>query len=123
MATFHFKTRHIPGSIVTEDRSARASYLVDAKTSIVAPWAGVIDVSIATDLKPWAVGVRLAFTDYRVGTLAWEELTPDRALWGCLLRGANPRHVALFALIQDDWPVIGKSFGLVAPPSPPTGRE
>lgn len=108
MNPYQFRTSCIPGVIVGHNACA-ASYEIGFRTHMTTRWGGVVNLSVAKDLKPWAEPVPLTFDSFRVGTAAWIDLEDDQRLWGCLLRG--PRNLAvLFALIENDWPVVRRSI-------------
>lgn len=118
MATYEFRTNHIPGVVVQDDRPARTTYALSEHRHAVCTWAGVIELCIAANIKPWSRAVPLTFSAYRVGNGAWQDLVEGERLWGCLLRGPS-NHAVVFALLKNGWPVVGKPrFN-----APPTHRE
>lgn len=110
MPTYQFQTKSIPGVVVSDDRAANASACIGAGRHVNSIWGGVMDVSIAGSLKPWAEPTQLGFTSYKVGNNEWQELEPGQRIWGCLLHGSGYQTV-VFALIDHGWPVVGKRRG------------
>lgn len=108
MASYFFRTDHIPGVVVCDDREASIAYELAELRYGVAYWGGVMECSIAHNLKPWAFPVRLAFTGYRVGCGDWCDLPKDARLWGCRLMGLKPAEVVVFALLQNGLPMTTK---------------
>ncbi len=107
MPTYQFQSKSIPGVVVTDDNAGNTSVYIGAGRYLSSIWGGVMDVSIARALRPWAEPAQLDFTSYKVGNRSWEELEPGQRIWGCLLHGTGYQTV-VFALIDHGWPVVGK---------------
>lgn len=109
MASYEFRTSHIPGVVIADDRPGHVSYALSTNRQGFARWGGVIEKRIASELKPWARPVRFGFTAYRVASLGdWQELQVGEYLWGCMLQGPGSL-VVVFALLENGLPVIGSS--------------
>lgn len=114
MSTYNFRTNHIPGVVVHDDRGARVLYQLNRTRAAVAAWGGVMDAKVAQDLRPWAHPVILPFSAFQVGAERWHELLKGTHLWGCRLQGPKLTDVVVFALLSNGWPVVAQG-GLKKP--------
>ena len=111
MLRYQFKTRSIPGVVVSSDRSALTSFRVNATTYMTAIWCGVIECEKAAALRPWSDPVHLDFTGYKIDDGDWIELLAYEEIWGCYLKGPKPGQGALFALIENGRPILATKRG------------
>lgn len=106
MSTYSFLESRWPEIILADDMPGRVSYEVTDNRYTGANWGGVMDVSVARALKPWAKPVRLPLLAYRYGNYDWNALEAGKGLWGTLFQGPMPGNQLIFVLLENGVPMI-----------------